>query len=145
MVFVYGIAAIITGVSDIILYVQAERYTGFGPVISLISGILSVMSGIMLLVYPGAGAIVLTLLFQIWFIAHCISRLAHLHHIRLIAGNGMYTFTLVINIIGLILGFMMLFSPMFTLTTLRYFVSGYLIFLGIDSILLAASPLGKWH
>lgn len=36
MVFVYGIAAIITGVSDIILYVQAERYTGFGPVISLI-------------------------------------------------------------------------------------------------------------
>ena len=40
---------------------------------------------------------------------------------------------------------MMLFSPMFTLTTLRYFVSGYLIFLGIDSILLAASPLGKWH
>lgn len=145
MVFVYGIAAIITGVSDIILYVQSERYTGFGPVISLISGILSVMSGIMLLVYPGAGAIVLTLLFPIWFIAHCISRLTHLHHIRLIAGNGMYTFTLVINIIWLILGFMMLLSPMFALTTLRYFVSGYLIFLGIDSILLAASPLGKWH
>lgn len=36
MVFIYGIAAIITGVSDIILYVQSERYTGFGPVISLI-------------------------------------------------------------------------------------------------------------
>ena len=54
-----------------------------GPAISLVTGILSVMSGVMLLVYPGAGALVLTLLFPIWFIAHCISRLSHLHHIRI--------------------------------------------------------------
>ena len=38
-------------------------YTGFGPVISLISGTLSVMTGVMLLVYPNAGRIVMTLLF----------------------------------------------------------------------------------
>ena len=69
MVFIFGVPAIIVGIADIVLYVQAERYTGFGPVIALISGILSVMSGIMLLVYPRAGIIVLTVLFPIWFIA----------------------------------------------------------------------------
>ena len=52
MVFAYGIAAVVMGVADIILYVQVERYIGFGPILSLISGILSVMSGIMLVVYP---------------------------------------------------------------------------------------------
>ena len=143
LVFIYGIAAIIMGVADIILYIRVERFTGFGPVISLVAGILSVMCGAMLLVYPGAGALVLTLLFPIWFIAHCISRLAHLHLIRLTAGNGLYIFTLVINIIGLILGFLMLLSPMFTLSTIRYFVSIYLIFLGVDSIIMAFSPLGR--
>lgn len=78
MVLAYGMAAVIMGIADIIMYIQIERYTGLSPVISLISGILSVMSGIMLLVYPAAGALVLTLLFPIWFIAHCISKLTHL-------------------------------------------------------------------
>ena len=143
MVLAYGMAAVIMGIADIIMYIQIERYTGLSPVISLISGILSVMSGIMLLVYPAAGALVLTLLFPIWFIAHCISKLTHLPHIRRVAGNGMYAFTLVISIAGLILGFMMLFSPWLTLSTLRYFASAYLVLLGMDGIVMAISPIGR--
>ena len=66
MVFAYGLAAVIMGIADIVLFIEVDRYTGLGPVIALVSGILSVMSGIMLLVYPTAGALVLTLLFPIW-------------------------------------------------------------------------------
>lgn len=142
MVVACGLAAIIMGIADILLFVQVERYTGFGPSLALVSGILSVMSGIMLLAYPGAGVIILTILFPIWFIAHCISRLSHLSSIRLIAGNATFCFALVINIIGLILGFMMLLSPIFTLNTIRYFASAYLILLGIDSVVMAASRIG---
>ena len=142
MVFAYGIAAVVMGIADLILYIQVERYTGFGPILALISGILSVMSGIMLVVYPSAGILVLTVLFPIWFIAHCISRLSHLNHIRLAAGNGMYYFTLATNIIGLLLGCMMLLNPLFTLTTIRFFASIYLVLLGIDSIVMAVSRIG---
>ena len=127
----------------IIMYIQVERYTGFGPYLSLIPGILSVMSGVMLLIYPGAGMAVLTILFPIWFIAHCISRLMQVHHIRLVAGNRMYGFTLVVNIIGIILGFMMLLSPLFTLSAIRCFAGCYLVLLGIDSILTAGSRVGR--
>ncbi len=142
LVFAYGIAAVVMGIADIILYIQVDRYTGFGPILSLISGILSVMSGVMLMVYPRTGVLVLTVLFPIWFIAHCISRLAHMSHIRLVAGNGIYYFTLVINIIGLFLGFLMLLNPLFTLTTIRCFASVYLILLGIDSVVMAVSRMG---
>ncbi len=142
MVFAYGIAAVVMGIADLILYIQVERYTGFGPILALISGILSVMSGIMLVVYPSAGILVLTVLFPIWFIAHCISRLSHLNHLRLAAGNGMYYFTLATNIIGLLLGCMMLLNPLFTLTTIRFFASIYLVLLGIDSIVMAVSRIG---
>ena len=69
------------------LYVRVDKHLGFGPTVSLISGILSVMAGAMLLVYPNAGKWVLSLLFPIWFIAHCLSRLSHLNTIRFIAGN----------------------------------------------------------
>ena len=85
----------------------------------------------------------LTLLFPIWFIAHCISRLAHLNHIRLIAGRGMYYCTLIIHIAGLVLGFMMLLNPLLTLSAIRYCASTYLILLGIDGILTAISPMGR--
>ncbi len=143
LVVVYGIIAIVMAIADIVLYVRLERYIGFGPVVSLISGILSVMSGFMLLVYPNAGKWVLSLLFPIWFIAHCISRLSHLQTIRMTAGNGMYYFTLIVNIIGLILGFMMLLRPVFTLLSVTYIVSLYLILLGVDSIAIAISGIGS--
>ena len=89
------------GIGDILLYIRMERFIGFGPVISLISGIVSVMAGIMLVVYPGAGVMVLSVLFPIWFIAHCISRLSHAGTIRLFSGNGMYYTTLILNGVGL--------------------------------------------
>ena len=142
-VVVYGVIAVVMGVADIVLYVRAERYTGFGPIVSLVSGILSVMSGVMLLIYPGAGKLVLSLLFPIWFIAHCISRLSQLHIVRIMAGNAMYYFTLVVNIIGLTLGFLMLFQPIVTLLSASYIVGFYLILLGIDGIVIAFSGIGS--
>ena len=145
MVVACGIAAIVMGIADILLFVQVERFTGFGPSLSLVSGILSVMSGIMLLAYPRTGVMMLTILFPIWFIAHCISRLSHLSSIRLIAGDGSFYFALVINIIGLILGIMMFLSPIFTTSTIRCFASAYLILLGIDSVVTAASRIGMRH
>ncbi len=142
LVFAYGVAAVVMGIADIILYIQVERYTGFGPVLSLIAGILSVMSGIILVIYPRTGVLVLTVLFPIWFIAHCISRLTQLNHVRYVAGNGVYYFTLILNIIGLVLGFLMCLRPVFTLATLRFFASSYLILLGIDAVVMAASRMG---
>ena len=143
LVFAYGVAAVVTGVTDILLFIEVERYTGFGPLLSLVSGVLSVMTGLMLMVYPRTGALVLTFLFPIWFIAHCVSRLAHLGHIRLVAGEGIYWFTLIINLVGLFLGVLMVAHPLFTLATIRCFASAYLILLGIDSVAMAVSRMGK--
>ena len=142
LVFAYGVAAVVMGVADLILFIQVERYTGFGPILSLVTGIVSVLSGVSLLIYPRLGATLLTLLFPVWFIAHCISRLMQLHHIRLVAGEGMYVFTLVVNIVGMVLGFLMLFSPLFTLSAIRCFAGCYLLLLGIDSLLVAFSRVG---
>ncbi len=133
----YGIAAIAIGVIDVITYIRIERFTGFGPVISLIMGILGVMSGIMLFAYPNAGRTALLLLFPIWFIAHCISRLASLPVIRFRYGTGLYIFSLIVNAIGLVLGFLMLFQPSLSYLSISIVSGCYLIVLGTDSIISA--------
>ena len=51
-----------------------------------------------------------------------------------------YFFSLILNILGLILGFVMIFSPSISFLTIKiisYFVAAYLILIGIESIIAA--------
>lgn len=140
---IYGLLAVITGICDIIFYIKAERYTGFGPILSLISGILSVMAGTVLIAHPGVGEWLLLVLFPLWFIAHCVSRMTILNVIKFTAGNIYFYISLVINVLGLILGVMMLFRPVYTFVTVGVLVGVYLIAAGIESIVIAFSEIGS--
>ncbi len=142
IVFVYGILAVVTGIADIVFYAKVEQHTGFGPAISLVTGILSTLAGVLLLFNPGAGKWAMAILFPLWFIAHCISRLTHLAIIRLTAGTGYYYFTLVVNILGLLLGIVMIFNSLLSFLTVSYIIGGYLILMGIDHLVLAVSNVG---
>ena len=142
MIVLYAAVAVITGVCDIIFYVRAERYTGFGPTVALITGILSVMAGVMLLLYPNAGKWILSLLFPLWFLAHCIFRLSNLNFVRLWAGRTSYFISLAANLLGLVLGVLMLLRPVVSLLAVSYLVGLYLIVMGVESIAVALSRLG---
>ena len=135
------ILALVTGIIDIVFYVKLEQRTGFGPGLSLAGGILSILAGLMILLYPSAGAWALVVLFPIWFIAHCISRLTRLPLVRLAGRSGYYYFTLVLNILGIVLGFIMIVDPLISLFSLGYVIGMYLLILGIDSLVAALDLL----
>lgn len=141
IVILYGMFAMIIGISDLVFYIRAERFIGFGPAVSLISGIFSIMAGVMLLVHPDAGKWVMILLLPIWFIAHCVSRLSRLRLIRVVHGRFYYYFTLVANIIGIILGCMMIVWPSILLFSIGFLIGAYLILLGVDNIVVAVHEL----
>lgn len=148
-VVIYGVIAIVMGIEDLVVYARLSRFIGFGPMLSLISGILSVMCGVMLIANPNVGKWALTILLPIWFIAHCISELTRTNLIRLIGNPFYYYFSLILNILGLVLGFVMIFSPALSFVTLRaicYMVAIYLILFGIESIIAvlpAETPTGN--
>ena len=136
-VVIYGLIVIVMGIEDILVYVRAARFTGFGPMLSLISGILSVMCGVMLLSDPNLGKWALTILLPVWFIAHCIAGLTRASLIWLTGNRFYYYFSLILNILGLILGIFMVFSPALSFLTLRiisYLVGIYLILFGCESV-----------
>ena len=54
IVICYGIVAAVSGIADIIFYVKMERHMGVVPTVSLTSGILSTLLGMMLILCPGA-------------------------------------------------------------------------------------------
>ena len=142
LIVIYGIAALVTGIADIVFYCKMERHIGFAPTISLATGVLGVMAGLVLMVHPGAGRWAIGLFFPLWFIAHCISRLTHLSVVRLIAGTTFYVFDMFINILGIILGVLMLLTPQVTLLSMNLVIGFYLLLLGIDCIIEACTKLG---
>ena len=142
-VMFFGLVALCIGILDIIFYVRTEEHMGFAPTISLISGSLSVLAGLMLLVYPGAVKWAFALFFPMWFIAHCISRLSQLPTLRVWTSKGHYYFVMIVNIIGLCLGILMFIRPVIALVSLGYLIGIELILLGIDSIILALSKMGS--
>lgn len=142
LIVIYGVAALVTGIADIVFYCKMERHIGFAPTVSLVTGVLGVMAGLVLMVHPGAGRWAIGLFFPLWFIAHCISRLTHLSVVRFIAGTAVYVFELIVNILGILLGVSMLLTPQVTFLSMNLVIGFYLLLLGIDCIIEACSNLG---
>ena len=123
-IIAYGIIIAVMGIDDIIVYARVSRFTGFGPTLALISGILSVMCGIMLIANPNIGKWALTILMPI----------------RLVGNAVYYYLSLILNVLGLIIGIIMIFSPAMSFLTLRvgtYIVAAYFVLFGIENIISA--------
>ena len=124
---VYGAIALITGIADIVFYAKMERRTGFGPVVSLVTGILSVIAGILILFNLSAGA---------WLVAQ-------LPFTRMTSGSAAFWFSLVLNILGLVLGVLLLANPVLSILSSGWIIGAYLIALGMDSLFYALSLLSS--
>lgn len=137
IVILCGVLAILAGVADIVLYVKVEHFTGFGPILSLVTGILTVMAGFMLIAHPGAGTWALAMILPIWIIAHCISRLSHLQYMKMHFGSTYYTISLVLNMLGLVVGILLIFRPMITILSMGVLVGAFLIIEGAECMVVA--------
>lgn len=142
LVVLYGVGAAATGIGDIVLYCRLEKYMGFGPTISLVSGVISLLVGIVLMLHPGAGSWAVLVLFPLWFLCHCIGRISHISYARPLFSRGYYTLALVVNILGLVLGVLMLLSPRLSLISFNLIMAFILLLLGVDTLAEALSKLG---
>ena len=108
----FGIAAIVSGAGQIVLYIQMEKRTGMGSILALISGILGVVAGILMIINMPAGVMTIAILFPIWFIAQCVSALFNLNLTKAIFGKAVFWLSLVVNLLGLFFGITLLADPL---------------------------------
>ena len=75
------------------------------------------------------------MILPIWIIAHCISRLSHLQYMKMHYGMTYYTISLILNILGLLVGILLIFRPMITILSMGVLVGGFMIIEGVELIL----------
>ncbi len=99
----------------------------------MILGIFDLLIGVFLLFNTNAGLLALPYIFAIWFIVDSIMGLVGAD-IYKVNGSSYYWFILIVNIIGIIVGIMLLFNPIVSAFTLAFLVGFYLMMIGISLI-----------
>lgn len=102
----------------------------------IFAAILDIILGIIVLVYPGWGVLYIAILFAIWFIIDSImeikaSKLFKNFH------RGYATWLIVLGVISVILGIILLFSPLLSAMVIVWLISTMLLVFGIMHIVQA--------
>lgn len=136
IVFVFAIFAFLKGIFELFLRNRLKELTGYKGKLPLIIGIIDILIGIFFLFNIGAGVVALPFVFAIWFIADSVLALFTADLAKGISTRH-YWFTVVINILGVLLGIILLFNPISSALTLSFLVGFYFMIFGINPIVYA--------
>lgn len=102
----------------------------------IFTAILDIILGIIVLIYPGWGVLYIAILFAIWFIIDSVmeikaSKLFKNFH------RGYATWLVILGVISVILGIILLFSPLLSAMVIVWLISTMLLVFGIMHIIQA--------
>ncbi|MDR0993294.1 MAG: DUF308 domain-containing protein [Verrucomicrobiota bacterium] len=128
MAYAFAFMAILRGI-----WLLTNR---FGSALRVLVGILDILIGIFIIFNIYAMVMVLPYIFAIWFVLDSIFRLLSLGVIRPL-GKGYVWFAMIVNLLGVIIGVMLLFHPVFAAWTLSMLVGFYFLLAGVDLVMVA--------
>ncbi|KAF1302904.1 DUF308 domain-containing protein [Enterococcus saccharolyticus] len=130
IVIYLAITAIINGAASLLIRRKVKQLTGLKFTMFLVLGIIEIIVGIVLMFNLNAGILALAYVFAIWFVIDSIRNLIVLNEI---SGDrkAYYWFSLIVNVLGIFVGFSLFFDPIVSMLTLSFLVGFYLLLLGI--------------
>lgn len=137
-VFIFAIFAIIKGCYELFIRRGLQELTGIKTYFPIIAGIVDIVIGIYLLFNLDIGLAVLPFVFAIWFIVDSLCGLFTLGIAQSIS-TGYFWFSLIINILGVLVGIMLLSNPITSALTLNYLIGFYLMLFGIEELIYSFS------
>ena len=136
IVVVFAIFAFLKGIFELFVRNRMKELSGYKGKTPLVVGIIDILVGIFFLFNIGAGVVALPFVFAVWFIADSVFALLAADLAKGVS-NGYYWFTVIVNILGIILGIMLLFNPISSALTLSFLVGFYFMLFGITHIVYA--------
>jgi uncharacterized membrane protein HdeD (DUF308 family) len=106
-----GIVALFEGVMLILNYYKIKKYTGVKAKLGSWFGVVLVVLGLLLALWPSGMATIFTYFIAIWLIVDAVKDLSMSWPLRAHFSRGLYVTTLVLNILMLVGGVVLLFNP----------------------------------
>ena len=102
----------------------------------LVDAIVDVILGILFILNIPAGVAALGYIFAFWFLFDSIVALLNVGHLKQF-NTGLYIVSMILNILGVIVGILLLMDPVVTAVTMVTLVGFYFAFFGINAIIIA--------
>lgn len=131
-----GIAFILRGIYELWFRQFVNRTLNENTGWIIFTAILDIILGIIVLVYPGLGALYIAILFAIWFIIDSIMEIKAAKLFKSFH-RGYATWLVILGVISIIMGIILLFSPMLSAMTIVWLISVMLMVFGIMHIIQA--------
>ncbi|WP_295731273.1 HdeD family acid-resistance protein [uncultured Limosilactobacillus sp.] len=125
-----GIFAILKGIYELWLRQTVSHLLNHRSVWLILMAILDIILGLIFLFFHGVGILTVAYVFAIWFIVDCIGQLQVANFYRQF-GKGYYWLLVVLNVLGIILGVMLLFNPLLSAVVLVWLIATFLILVGV--------------
>ncbi|MBG9983161.1 DUF308 domain-containing protein [Aerococcaceae bacterium DSM 111020] len=137
--FVYFLAfgAILNGIFLLMLRQRINEKTYQSTWSLVLFGVIAIGFGLLLLFNTRASLLAIPIIVSMMMISEAVSILMQAFAARRVGFNGWFWFNLIIGILGLILGFLLLFNPLAAYIAVEYLVGLYFIIFGIRNILSA--------
>lgn len=132
----FGVGAILKGLYEIFVRRKVRQFVGYSSVFVVIMGIIDILIGIFFLFNRTGGLIALPLVFAFWLIFDSIGTLLTASIVRKY-NNNQFWFTLLIGILGVVIGFLLLNNPLSAYLTIAALVGIYFMVNGILNIVYA--------
>lgn len=132
----YGVFAIFRGIMEFVLRNRLKDAGANNYNILMASAIINIIFGILLLFNIEIGVLTLPVIFAIWFMIDSIMGIFLAKPIKAV-NNGMYWFTVILNVLGAIVGFMLIRNPLSSMFTVAFLVGFYFMLVGIRHIIQA--------
>lgn len=136
IVMVFALFAILKGLFEIFVRNRLKELTGYKAYAPIILGVIDIIIGVYFLFNLNIGVAALPFIFAIWFILDSVFGLFALDLAKSVS-PGYFWFTLVVDILGIILGVMLLMNPLSSALTLSFLVGFYFMLFGITHIVYA--------
>lgn len=136
LLILVGVGLLLLGIYELWARSKMQEWLGYRSGWLLGTGILDIVLGIVFLVYQNFGTTVIAVIFALWFIISSANELTiagFFHQLNV----GYYWLLFILDILGLIIGVVLLFSPMLSAITMVWLISFYLIVIGIVKIIQA--------
>lgn len=136
LVIILAVLSIMQGIAWISMY--AGFHGIFAPSwTTLLSGIFDILIGIFFLWNNKIGVYTIAIVVAIWFIVDSVIGIVFAWHLRFFETGWYFFFNLLLNILGLVVGVMLLFRPVIAGMSTVYLIAIYLMVFGINEIALA--------
>ena len=134
--FFFAVGAILKGIYELLFRRALRQFVNYNSTLLIIIGIVDLLIGVFFLFSLSGTILALPYLFAFWLIFDSIGTLLTARPIRNFS-NTQFWFTILVGVLGIIIGFLLLSNPFSTYVAIATLVGVYFMLYGILNIVYA--------